>query len=78
MVLGLLYCNIVVADQAQLFGIKMYKNLFESIDEDTWLKEKCIKKSSYSAFIRYQEVPLYTDLFPSVKTEVDKCIVFAV
>ena len=78
MVLGLLFCNIVVADQAQLFGIKMYKNLFKSIDEDTWLKEKCIKKSSYSAFIRYQEVPLYTDLFPSVKTEVDKCKVFAV
>ena len=77
-VLGLLYCNIVFADQAQLFGIKMYKDLFQSIDEDTWLKEKCIKKKSYSAFIRYQEVPLYTDLFPVVKTEVDKCKVFAV
>ena len=77
-VLSLFYCNIVFADQAQLFGIKMYKDLFQSIDEDTWLKEKCIKKSSYNAFIRYQEVPLYTDLFPVVNTEVDKCKVFAV
>ena len=77
-VLVLLWCNTVVADQAQLFGIKMYKDLFQSIDDDTWLKEKCIKKSSYNAFIRYQEVPLYTDLFPVVNTEVDKCKVFAV
>ena len=73
-----MWCNVSVADQAQLFGIKMYKNLFESIDEDTWLKEKCINKSSYKAFIRYQEVPLYTDLFPSVKAEVNKCKVFSV
>ena len=76
--LVLLWCNTVVADQAQLFGIKMYKDLFQSIDDDTWLKEKCIKKSSYNAFIRYQEVPLYTDLFPDVNTEVDKCKVFAI
>ena len=77
-IVGIMWCNVSVADQAQLFGIKMYKNLFESIDEDTWLKEKCINKSSYSAFIRYQEVPLYTDLFPSVKAEVNKCKVFSV
>ena len=77
-VLVLLWCNTVVADQAQLFGIKMYKDLFQSIDDDTWLKEKCIKKSSYNAFIRYQEVPLYPDLFTSGKPEVNKGKVFAV
>ena len=77
-VLGLLWSGSASADQAQLFGIKLYKDLFQSIDKDTWLKEKCINKSSYSAFIRYQEVPLYNDMFPSVKAEVDKCKVFAV
>ena len=78
LVLGLLWCNYSFADQAQLFGIKLYKDLFESIDHDSWLKEKCIKKDSYKAFIRYLEVPEYNDLFSSVKAEVDKCKVFSV
>ena len=77
-VLSLLWNGSASADQAQLFGIKLYKDLFQSIDKDTWLKEKCINKSSYSAFIRYQEVPLYNDMFPVVKAEVDKCKVFGV
>ena len=38
--------NFAISDEAQLFGIKMYQNLFKSIDQDTWLKEKCIKKQS--------------------------------
>ena len=77
-VLGLFWCTNIFADQAQLFGIKMYEDLFESIDKDSWLREKCINKNAYSAFIRYQEVPKYTDLFPVVRTEVDKCEVFAI
>ena len=70
--------NFAISDEAQLFGIKMYQNLFKSIDQDTWLKEKCIKKQSYSAFIRYQEVPKYNDMFPSVRAELSKCVVKSV
>lgn len=64
--------------EAQLFGIKLNQDLFKSIDADSWLKEKCINKKSYSAFIRYQEVPKYNSLFPSVKAELNKCKVFSV
>ena len=78
MVLSLLWNGSASADQAQLFGIKLYKDLFQSIDKDTWLKEKCINKNSYGAFIRYDEVPLFNDKFPIVYAEVSKCKVFGV
>ena len=78
LITSLISFNVAKADEAQLFGIKIYKDLFDSIDKDSRLKEKCINKSSYSAFIRYQEVPLYSDLFPVVRAEVDKCKVFGV
>ena len=68
----------ISANEAQLFGIKLNQDLFKSIDADSWLKEKCINKKSYSAFIRYQEVPKYNDAFPVVKAEVNKCKVFGV
>ena len=53
-VLGLFWCTNIFADQAQLFGIKMYEDLFESIDKDSWLREKCINKN-YKPTIRFRE-----------------------
>jgi len=78
LVLGLLWGGVASANETQLFGIKLNQDLFKSIDADSWLKEKCINKKSYSAFIRYQEVPKYNDAFPVVKAEVNKCKVFGV